>query len=203
MVKFAYKDEVVYGVKVLCETDFVAKNDKFLALIDTLLGQVYAHQGTYTFDDTPDDMQQTLQKMLDEQVATIWEKLTCVGAWRDTGEAFVYNHLGNSISSVVRYDGDASKAKSAALQVAAMNPTYLSMDDIPWSQKEEKEQELLEELKESNKPDDIKRQIVQWRLHKQFKDDVLLEQESIQTPEKTVKQLLWDTKITKMLRVIV
>ncbi len=82
-----------------------------------------------------------------------------------------------------------------------MNPTYVSMDDIPSDIFNQKKDEFLQEMEWSNKPKDIQEKIVSWKVHKFFQEDVLLEQSSIVDNTKTVKDFIWNMKINNILRI--
>lgn len=84
-----------------------------------------------------------------------------------------------------------------------MNPTYISMNDIPNTEKESKKQEYMADPTLANKPNDIKEKIVEGKLYKYFQEDVLLEQVSIKDQTKLVKDILGNMKITKILRVTI
>jgi len=96
------------------------------------------------------------------------------------------------VASVIYFSGNEEIAKELALQVAAMNPTYLSFDEIPANEREEAKAKFTEELKAQGKPEAMIEQIVKGKLDKAFADDVLLEQEYIRDGGKKVKELLTD-----------
>lgn len=204
MVKFVHKNNTVIGVKVLCETDFVAKNDMFKKLVDEMLEKVSSLHGDFDLGTMETKDKEALEQFIYEHVATIGENLQLGGVYKKEWKAYVYNHMGNTVASVVFYEGDdETAAKDAALQVAAMNPMYLSMEEIPASQIAEKTQEFTEELASSNKPADIISKIVAGKVQKHFQDDVLLEQLSIKDSTKKVQDLLRGIKITSMMRVTI
>lgn len=202
IVKFLANNGLITGVKVLCETDFVAKNEVFQKLVDDALVKI--SQIPWEFTDETVDLgeREKIQTFLHENVATIGENLQLGYVFKQTGKVFVYNHMGNTISAIVWYEGDdETAAKDVALQVAAMNPMYISMEDIPADAIAEKREEFLAEFAESNKPADIKEKIIEGKIQKAFQDDVLLEQISIRDTTKTVKNMLHGIKVTKILRV--
>lgn len=207
VVKFVQKNGVVAGVKLLCETDFVAKNETFLSFVDELLELILDADGEFDTESAPEELKDTLETKVKEQVGTIGENLQLAMVYRSTKKAYVYNHTGNTIATVLFYDaeGDVEDvAKEVALQATAMNPSYVSFDEIPQDVLKEVETKYLDELKDSSKPDDIKEKIVKGRVFKHFQDDVLLEQSYIRDGSKSLKDVVGDSmNITEVLRVTV
>jgi len=196
LVLFAKHNGFVVGVKVLCETDFVAKNETFIALVHSLLDMVKQSSIEGVFTENTTDFFSQLQTKLDENVATVGERLVLWLVYKKAGQWYVYNHMGNLLSSVVFYEWwNDDLAKAVALQVAAMNPTYRDFDSIPAHLVEARKQQFLDELANDPKPLDIKEKIVQGKLRKFFQDDVLLDQLSIKDQTKTVADLIWSMKI--------
>ena len=102
---------------------------------------------------------------------------------------------------MIYFSGNEEIAKELALQVAAMNPMYLSFDEIPASEREVAKVKFTEELKAQGKPEAMIENIVKGKLDKAFAEDVLLEQEYIRDGSKKVKELVVDgfvvTKFTR------
>lgn len=204
VVRFTVVDGGVVGVKILCETDFVAKNEMFQKLVDEVLARLAKVSGDFTTETLAADKKTELQTYINEHVATIGEKLELGYVFKASGTAFAYNHTNNMLSGVVRYEGgDAAIAKDVALQVAAMNPAYVSMDDVPATEKEIKKQEFVADPALANKPEDIRAKIVDGKVHKYFQEDVLLEQASIKDQTKSVKDAIGSMKIIRILREMV
>lgn len=210
VVKYHYANGVVSGVKVLCETDFVAKNETFLALIDEVLAKVADHTSDIASKEDADaSFVESLQSLLDENVAKIGESLRLTDVYRKTHTAYVYNHMGYKVASVVYYEGEESPqhqeaAKYVALQAAAMNPDCLSVDDVAQSRKDELHAQFMEELKGSGKPEDILGRIVEGKIAKVWSEEVLLEQQSIVDNTKKVKDMVPDTmKVVSFVRATV
>ena len=102
--------------------------------------------------------------------------------------------------AVVFYTGNEQPAKAAAMQIAAMNPQYLSVDQIPSSVRDEVRTRFEEEVAASGKPADIVAKIVEGKLAKEWSEYVLLEQVSIVDETKKVKEQLGDTVIHSFVR---
>jgi len=95
-------------------------------------------------------------------------------------QAATYMHQGNKIASVVLYrngnDDALLTAKQIAMHIAAMNPTYMTQDQIPQDDLTAKKQEFAEELKAAGKPEAMITQIAEGKLNKYFADLVLMNQ---------------------------
>jgi elongation factor Ts len=98
----------------------------------------------------------------------------------DNAPAYIYNHPGNKVASVIYYEGGNEEiAKELALQVTAMNPTYLSFEAVPTDYRESLMAEFHKEMEGSNKPQNIIDQILEGKLKKALAELVLFEQEYI------------------------
>jgi len=187
--------------KLLCETDFVVKNEHFQSLFDDMKEKLFTVSGNVeSFDELDAALQSEMNGQMAEFTGKIGENLRIGGVLVTTDQLFGYNHPGNKVASVVYYTGDENVAKEVALQVAAMNPSYLTADEIPASEKEALKAKFTQELKDAGKPEAMIENIVKGKLDKAFADDILLEQESIRDASKKVKELLGETTITRFIR---
>ncbi len=91
---------------------------------------------------------------------------------------------------VARTDEFKGLAEDLALQVAAMNPEYVSPETVPADVLESKKAEFMKEMAEDNKPDDIKEKIVTGKLEKWYSEVCLTKQEFIKDDSKTIEQIL-------------
>lgn len=173
--------------EVNSETDFVAKNEKFLTLIDTTL-KTLINSNAKTVDEalalpTADG---TLKDTFVGAVAIIGEKITLrrfAVVEKTDDEIFgAYMHQGGRIAAltVVKGTQDAQVAKNMSMQVASMDPTYVSRNDMP-QDVIAKEREILQaqleaDPKLSSKPDKVKAGIVEGRLSKDLQDMCLVDQ---------------------------
>lgn len=190
IVRFVVSDDTVVGIKLLCETDFVAKNEAFGALVDSLVSATAQYAGDVDPEQVPADLMDTLQTLVKDQAVTIGEAMKIAYVYKTKAHAYAYNH-GGSLSSVVFYDGsDDEVAKTVALQVAAMNPLFVSIDDVPTDRIAQLKSEFAADESLSNKPENIRDQIVEGKVQKAVQDDILLEQASIKDQSKKIKELL-------------
>lgn len=174
-------------VEVNSETDFVAKNDKFLALLDTTLETIINSEAKTVEEalalSTADG---TLNDTFVNAVAIIGEKITLrrfeIVEKADDEEFGAYMHQGGRISAlvVVKGSNDPQVAKNMAMQVASMNPTYVSRNDMPQEKVEHERAILMDQLaadeKLANKPEKVKAGIVEGRLSKELQDMCLVDQ---------------------------
>jgi len=191
-------------IELACETDFVAKNDRFIALADTVLEAVAA-AGARTVEEAlaADAGGKTVQTVIDDEAAIIGEKVELRRVAVVEGEKFaVYLHktskdLPPQIGVVVSYTGDdAETARAVAQHVAMFDPTYLVRDEVP-SETVEKEREIVTEIsRNEGKPEAALPKIVEGRLNAFFKQVVLLEQDYARDSKVQVKKVLEDAGLT-------
>lgn len=191
VVKFVVKNWALIGVKLLCETDFVSKNESFGKLVDSLVDVVANYDGDISPDSIDEALMDTLQNLVKDQAVTIWEAMRIGYVIKKTWNSYAYNHMGNTLASAVFYEGsDEEVAKACALQVAAMNPMYVSIDSVPADRISALTAEYTEEMANVDKPADIKAKIIEGRVQKAIQDDILLEQISIKDQTKKIKEIL-------------
>jgi elongation factor Ts len=196
-------------IELACETDFVAKGDEF----QTLAADIVAHlAGSAVYEatvgasdpaglaakllgDTLKDGR-TVAENVDAVAAIIGEKLELRRAVKLSGQVATYLHkkasdLPAQVGVLIQFAGDdLAAARGAAMQVAAMRPRYLAREDVPADEVENERRVLEAKAREGGKPEAALPKIVEGMLHGFFKDNVLLEQSSVQDAKKTVKALL-------------
>lgn len=198
---------VVSGNKALLyevnsETDFVAKNDKFLALLNKL-GEVLiasdAKNDEEAFNVECDGA--TVKSVLTDAAATIGEKITLrrvtVVEKTDSQTFGAYKHQGGRIATLsVIEGGNDVCAKDIAMHVAANNPRYLSQDAISADVVEHERQVLRSEALNEGKPEAIVDKMVMGRLNKYLKEICLVNQPFVKDPDQTVEQYVKANKGT-------
>ncbi|MDR2190685.1 MAG: translation elongation factor Ts [Candidatus Peribacteria bacterium] len=202
MVKIETKEGKTVGLKLLCETDFVVKNEHFQTLFQTIMDKLFTVQeNVNSFEALAPELQTEINGLITDFVGKIGENVKVGAVLITTENVYGYNHPGNKVASVVYYTGSEEIAKELALQVAAMNPTYLTFDEVSASEKETLKAKFTEELKAAGKPEAMIENIVKGKLDKAFAEEVLLEQEYIRDCAQKVKTLLTDGfTITKFVR---
>ena len=174
-------------VEVNSETDFVAKNDKFLALLDTILKALIGSDAK-TVDEALalETADGTVKDSVINAVAVIGENITLrrfeVVEKTDDDVFGVYLHQGGRIAALTVVKGtDPQVAKNMAMQVASMNPTYVSRNDMPQDVIDHErgiQQALVSnDPALASKPDRVKAGIVEGRLSKSLQDMCLVDQE--------------------------
>ena len=197
-------------VELNCETDFVAKNDQFVALADQLVATAVASRvgGPEELAAAAVSDGKTGQQAIEELAAVIGEKLALGQVAVFDGTTVSYLHrkdpaLPPQVGVLVEYAGSGDEAneaaKATAMQIAAMSPQYLTRDDVP-AEVIESERRIAEETaRNEGKPEPALPKIVEGRVAGFFKDNVLLEQPSVHDTGKgtsTVEQMLKSAGVT-------
>lgn len=191
-------------IELACETDFVAKGEKFVALGEKVLAAVAA-AGASTVEEglaAPVDGT-TVAAAIDDEAAIIGEKMELRRVARVEGERFaVYLHRTNKdlppqVGVVVAYTGDdAETARSIAQHISFADPQYLSRDEVP-SAAVENERRIVEEIsRNEGKPEAALPKIVEGRVGAFFKQVALLEQDYARDNKLSVAQVLKDAGLT-------
>ncbi|GAA4108456.1 translation elongation factor Ts [Knoellia locipacati] len=192
-------------VEVLCETDFVAKGEKFIALAEQVFDQAVAVKATTAEEllasTLPDG--QTVQELLDASNATIGEKIEVKRVARvEAPNVAAYLHktspdLPAQIGVLVATEGgDESVARDVAMHIAAFSPTVLTRDEVDAETVENERRVAEATAKEEGKPEAALPKIVEGRVNGFFKENVLLEQPFAKEPKKTVAKVLEEAGAT-------
>ena len=213
-------------VEVNSETDFVAKNELFQGFVENVAKQALASSlnGGKNGEEVENllgetyvaDSSKTLKDELVEKTATIGEKLSVRRFDKVSGDAVVsYIHGGGRIGVLVAANGasdDAAKEAltNIAMQIAALNPLYISDNDVEQSYIEHETEIIKAQIeadpKEASKPEKVKEGMVKGRINKQLKDVVLLDQVYVkaedgkQSVAKYLESVNKDLVITKFVR---
>ena len=194
--------------EVNSETDFVASNERFQegvkAIETALLNSTDEISSVEEASQLKLEDGRTVEELLTDLTATIGEKITLrrVQARNLDGKnAGAYTHSNKRVAvSIVAEGVDSETLRDIAMHAAAMNPEYVSMDDIdPEAMAKEKEI-LTEEYSEkmAGKPADILENIINGALNKKFAEVTLLEQQFVKDSSKKVKDLLGGSTISSM-----
>ena len=183
-----------------CETDFVAKNEGYVSLVQSLVDIALTKKPasvdelmSLSYDD-----KLSVSEKITEQIGVIGEKLDLSNyAVVNAEKVVAYNHPGNQLATLVGFSADGSDmnevGRQVAMQVAAMNPLAIDksgVDDSTIS----RELEIGKELAiQEGKPAEMAEKIAQGRLNKFFKENTLLSQQFIRDEKVTVEQFLDNT----------
>ncbi|MBW8750230.1 MAG: elongation factor Ts [Propionibacteriales bacterium] len=183
-------------VELKSETDFVAKNEDFVATAQRIADAADAAKaGDLEALKAVELDGKTVGEVVETLAITIGEKIELGEVAYFDGPSVVYLHkraadLPPAVGVLVEYDGDEAAARAAAMQVAAMRPQYLTRDEVPADIVAAEKDVLEKKTLEEGKPEAAVAKIVEGRLGGFFKEIVLLEQESVTESKKSVKQVL-------------
>jgi elongation factor Ts len=190
-------------IELACETDFVAKSDKFVALGNVVL-QALADSGAETLEAALAVLSdgKPLAAVIDDEAAILGEKVELRRVVRIPGDTFsVYLHRTNKdlppqVGVVLSYTGDdAETARSIAQHISFADPQYLTRDDIPAADVEN-ERRIVEEISRGEgKPEAALPKIVEGRVNAYLKQVALLEQDYARDNKLTISKVLADAKI--------
>ena len=187
-------DDGGFGVliEVNSETDFVARDESFLAFVKSVVDAA--------FDARQSDVATLMSGELEATRAALVQKIgENIGVRRielidaDSGVVGFYVHSNNRIAVLVKLKGgDQDLAKDVAMHVAAVNPQVVSAADMP-EELVAKEKEIFRaQAQESGKPDEIIEKMIGGRVKKFLAENSLLEQSFVKNPDVTVGQLVAD-----------
>ena len=179
-----------------CETDFVTKNDSFLALAKAAVELVAKHNpadvaalGALPYSQ--DSFGPTLEDVRKGLIGKIGENMSFRRFKRFSGSNKLVSYLhGTRIGVVVEYTGDDVAAKDVAMHVAAMKPVSLSASEVP-AELIAKERSIAEQkAAESGKPAEIVAKMVEGSVQKYLKEVSLLNQPFVKNDKQTIEQML-------------
>ena len=190
-------------LEVNSETDFVSKNDKFKDLIANI-GNTVLNSNAKTLEEAMELKYNdgTINDYIIAETAVIGEKLSFrrfeLVEKADDENFGIYIHLGGKISTLaVVKGGDKALAKSLAMQITAMNPKYMTEEEVPEEVKA-REMSVIKEQIANEKKDvtaEVAEKMANGRLNKFFKEICLLDQEYIDDSKKNVKTFLEENKM--------
>ena len=192
------KENKAVILEVNSETDFVSKNDKFKNLIANI-GNTVLNSNAKTLEEAMELKYNdgTINDYIIAETAVIGEKLSFrrfeLVEKADDENFGIYIHLGGKISTLaVVKGGDKALAKSLAMQITAMNPKYMTEEEVPEEVKA-REMSVIKEQIANEKKDvtaEVAEKMANGRLNKFFKEICLLDQEYIDDSKKNVKTFL-------------
>ncbi len=204
IVKAYLTDDKKVGVlvEVNSETDFVAKNDEFQAYV-TKVATIIAEKNPADVEALkalPFEGSDTVGDALTALIAKIGENMNIRRFERIEGNVCCYIHGGGRIGVLVEAEGSLADeaayeaARDVAMQVAAINPLYLSKDTIPAEDIEKEKHIIIAQIKEdpknANKPENILEKMVGGKLNKFFEQNCLLQQEFVKDSDQKVEAYL-------------
>ena len=188
-------------IRLACETDFVAKNEKFVEL-----AQSFAEIALKNLPETTAELLAlntaegiTIEDKIKEQIGIIGEKLEIVDysfikTEAGQGQVIPYIHMGNRAAVIVALNQEGpdkvEAGKNVAMQVAAMKPVAVNKDSVDASTLERELEIGREQARGEGKPEEMIEKIAQGKLNRFYKDLVLLNQDYVKDGSKTVAAYL-------------
>jgi elongation factor Ts len=185
-------------LEVNSETDFVAKNEGFQTLVKEL--------ATHLLKNKPADVEEanaqtmdngaTVSDHINAAIAKIGEKLSLrrfeIKTKTDNDAFGAYLHMGGRIAVLTVLEGttDSSAAKDVAMHIAALNPKYVSRDEVSQEEVEHEREVLTQQALNEGKPEKIVAKMVEGRLGKYFEDVCVLDQSFVKNPDQKVRQFV-------------
>ena len=191
-------------IELACETDFVAKGDKFVALSEMVLAAVVAAGATTVEAGNAAPAEgKTVADIIADEAAIIGEKIELRRIAVIEADNFaIYLHqtsqdLPPQVGVIVGYTGsDADTARSIAQHISFADPQYLSREDVPAAEVEKERQIVTEISRNEGKPEAQIEKIVDGRIGAYFKQIALLEQEYARDNKFTVAKVLENAGLT-------
>lgn len=219
----AYTNEdgtVGVAIEVNSETDFVAKNADFQSFVK-LCGETVMEKNPSSVDELLNISAKdgkTIENILQEKILTIGENIKIRRFQRFDGVVAGYVHAAGKIGVLVKFDVKDSNAvktdkfkafaKDVAMQIAAVNPLYLTPSDVPADVIDHERKILKEQIVNDGKPENIAEKIVEGRIGKYYKEVCLTKQSFVKDGnmdinayvEATAKELGTEIKIVSFVR---
>ncbi len=187
-------------IEVNCESDFVAKGDKFHDLVNFLAKQVIASGATSVEEllaSTIAGENKTVETYVSEQVAVIGEKISVrrFTTYESAGLVETYIHMGGTLGVMLNFACEANDAAKAvahdvALHVAFAKPQYMSASEVSAETLEKEKEILKKEVINEGKPEAIAEKIVMGKIKKFYEENCLLEQKFVKDDKVTIAQLI-------------
>ena len=189
-------------VEVLCETDFAAKTDKFIDMVNKFAANMLNMPGN---GDISASVQEAEKSALTDQIGVIGENMQIRRAVKwEGGERYVsYHHDGGRVSVLVEVKGESDPAilNDICLHIAAFRPSYITENDVP-AEVIEKEKEIAAaaDPKLKDKPAAMLDKILSGKIRKFFSEVCLVDQPWVRDDKTTLAKLRPNCKVTRFVR---
>ena len=191
------------------ETDFVAKNDEFKNLGKALVELAVADDAINTIEElkAAEINGEKVETVLTALIAKIGENMDLRRLQKVKTEGFVstYNHLGGKLGVIIEMTGEATpenviKAKDIAMHVAAMDPKYLSQEEVTTDDLDKEKEIARKQLEEEGKPANIIEKILEGKMRKFYEENCLVKQKFVKDDKVTIEKYAGDIKVTSFNR---
>ncbi|MGD6897568.1 translation elongation factor Ts [Bacillus infantis] len=188
-------------LEVNSETDFVAKNEGFQVLVKELAEHLLKNKPASAEEAASQTMENgaTVEAHINAAIAKIGEKLSLrrfeVKSKTHSDAFGAYLHMGGRIGVLTVLEGstDEQAAKDVAMHIAALNPKYVSRDEVSAEEVERERQVLTQQALNEGKPENIVAKMVEGRLSKYFEDVCVLDQAFVKNPDQKVRDFVKST----------
>lgn len=202
LVNVVVNDQAAIIYEVNAQTDFVARNEDFKKLVAEI-GQILLSAPTASAEqllELKDANGKTINDLTTQATALIGEKISFRRAksvlLNQNQQVGTYVHFDGSKAAIfVAQGGSAELLKGIAMHITAMNPEYLNQAAVPGEKIEQLKAQFVDSPALKNKPEQIKTNILAGMLRKALSESVLLEQDYVVEPGKTIGKLLEEQKI--------
>lgn len=188
-------------VEINAETDFVAKNEGFQTLVKEISEFLLAAKPASVEEANEAKLESglTVSEHISNAVAKIGEKITLrrfeIVEKTDQDAFGPYLHMGGRIAVLSLLEGttDEEAAKDVSMHIAAMNPKYISRDEVSADEVERERKVLTEQALNEGKPENIVAKMVEGRLGKYFEEICVLDQAFVKDSDKKVRDFVKTT----------
>ncbi len=191
-------------VKLECETDFVAKNDRFQEMMQTFCKQIVQNGDENVLEQAVLEGAGTVQDLLAQSVAELGENIQFSAAKRfqvEHGTIGQYVHMTGKIGVLVPLETNTpceaealqTLARDIAMHIAATQAEAVLPEQVDPSILEKEKEVFVAQARESGKPDEIIEKMVNGRIQKFLKEVCVSTQPFVKDPQKSVQQLVNDT----------
>ena len=184
-------------LEINSETDFVAKNEKFVALVKNVAEAILAAEPATLEEALQVEAQGgTVEAVINEGIATIGEKLSLrrfeVVTKSDADAFGEYSHMGGRIGVLTLIEGstDEEAAKDVAMHIAALAPKYLDESEVPADVLEHEKKVLTEQALNEGKPANIVEKMIVGRINKFLEEITVVNQKFVKDDSFTVEKFV-------------
>lgn len=194
-----------YMIEVNSETDFVARNEQFQQFVEKIFTLLKTKKPAGVDELLSLDFEgATVREKLDNLSGVIGEKLAVSNAAvliNPNGSVASYIHAGGRIGVLASVTGvGADIARDIAMQIAAVNPAYITPEDVPTDVIEKEKDVYREQLKNEGKSEEMIEKIIPGKLNKFYEEVCLVKQVFIKDDKKSVAEILGGGKVEKFIR---
>ena len=182
-------------VALKCETDFVAKNEQFVALTQDILNVAMSvkPETVEALLASPLADGRAIQEHITDRVGVTGEKME-LGFYQfvNGASSVSYIHPGNKLATIVAFNEavDHTVARDVAMQVAAMNPVAVRAEEVPQNVIDTEMEIARDKARQSGRPENLLGRIAQGALQKYYKENTLLQQEFIKDSKISIEEYL-------------